>query len=189
MISAAYAAANAAAEEAHSGLPQFDSSTFSSQIFWTIVSFVALLVLLKKFVVPAISDVLEARATRIEEELKAAENERKEAAALLVEQQAEVKAEREKIAQMLESARKEADAQREQATAELEAELAKQKSLATQEIESARRQAMSEVRGVVVEVALAVSEKLITKSVDKTEANKLADEAIRQLEANKDQLH
>ncbi|ABK46161.1 ATP synthase F0 subcomplex B subunit [Magnetococcus marinus MC-1] len=189
MISAAYAATHAAAEHAQSGMPQFDSSTFSSQMFWTVISFVALLLLLKKFVVPAISDVLEARASRIEEELKAAENERKEAAALLVDQRAEVKAEREKIAQLLESARKEADALREQEKAELEAELAKLKSQATQDIEQARRQAMSEVRGVVVEVALAVTEKLITKSIDKAEANKLADEAIRHLEANKDQLH
>nr|CRH07530.1 ATP synthase subunit b [Candidatus Magnetococcus massalia] len=189
MISTAYAATAAAASEAHKGLPQFDSSTFSSQVFWSVLSFLALLLLLKKFVVPAITDVLDARAAQIEEELNSAETKRQEAEKLLAEQRAEIQAEREKIAQMLESARKEAEATREQAVADLEAELDKQKSQATQEIETARRQAMAEVRDTAVEVAMAVAEKMISKAVDKTEANKLADAAIQGMEAKKDQLH
>jgi F-type H+-transporting ATPase subunit b len=76
LIGNAYAAATEAAGEhaaGGGGLPQFDANYFSSQIFWTIVSFVTLMVLLWKYVIPAITNVLDARNQQIKNDLDGAE--------------------------------------------------------------------------------------------------------------------
>ncbi|WP_085441337.1 F0F1 ATP synthase subunit B [Magnetofaba australis] len=190
LISAAHAAGQAAdAHASGGGLPQFDSSSFSSQMFWVIVSFVALLFLLRKYVVPAVNDVLDARAKRISDEIEAAENSRKEAERLLEEHRTQLAEARANINQMMEQAQKDATANREKAMAELDADLSKKKDAAMAEIDTARKKAMSEIRGVAVDVAMEVAEKLIAKSVDKKQAESLANEAIEKIGEAKDQVH
>ena len=62
----------AAEEEAAAGLPQLDFTTWPTQIFWLVVSFAVAYLLMWRVVVPSIGGVLEARHTRIEEDLKRA---------------------------------------------------------------------------------------------------------------------
>ncbi len=65
-------------------MPQFDSSTFASQVFWLTVTFVALYFVLARSVLPKIARVLEARQGRIDDDLERAthlEQEAKEALA------------------------------------------------------------------------------------------------------------
>ncbi|OSM06204.1 putative ATP synthase F0 subunit beta [Magnetofaba australis IT-1] len=158
-------------------------------MFWVIVSFVALLFLLRKYVVPAVNDVLDARAKRISDEIEAAENSRKEAERLLEEHRTQLAEARANINQMMEQAQKDATANREKAMAELDADLSKKKDAAMAEIDTARKKAMSEIRGVAVDVAMEVAEKLIAKSVDKKQAESLANEAIEKIGEAKDQVH
>lgn len=54
-------------------MPQFDTSFFASQIFWTILSFSLLFVVLKQWILPRIEKVLDARTQVIAKELKEAE--------------------------------------------------------------------------------------------------------------------
>ena len=53
-------------------MPQFDVSTFSSQLFWLIVVFVVLMILLTKVALPRIESVIEARESKIASDLKRA---------------------------------------------------------------------------------------------------------------------
>jgi F-type H+-transporting ATPase subunit b len=64
-----------AAEAAHGGahsFPPFDASLFPHQLFWFVVSFVALYFLMANLVLPKIDAVLTARAGRIKGDLDAA---------------------------------------------------------------------------------------------------------------------
>lgn len=66
-------------------MPQLDTTTFSSQLFWLGISFVVLYCILAYFLVPKISGVLENRETIREKNINTASSYREEAEGLLVE--------------------------------------------------------------------------------------------------------
>jgi F-type H+-transporting ATPase subunit b len=68
-------AAGHVTEAASSGFPPFDSSLFSSQIFWFWVAFGALYIVLASVVIPRIAKTLAHRRETIEGDLKAAASE------------------------------------------------------------------------------------------------------------------
>ncbi len=179
MISSAYASTDAAA--ASSGLPQFDSSVFGSQIFWTIVSFALLMYLLNRFVIPAITDILDSRASKIREDLESAEKSRKEGEEFLNSYKNQLASAREMANATMEEARQGAASYREEALAELNEELDKKRNSALEEIERAKVKAMLEVRAVAVEVAMLATEKLVTKSVSQADAETMVQEAMKQI--------
>ncbi|MBF0181148.1 MAG: F0F1 ATP synthase subunit B [Magnetococcales bacterium] len=190
MITEAYASAGAAGKEAAaSGLPQFESSVFASQIFWTFVSFFILLMLLRKYVLPAIETILDARASRIADEIQKAEAGRKEAERLQANFQGQLVAARQTAAKMMEEARLDAARMKEQAHEELQQELTKKKNAALVEIEQAKHKAMEEVRTVAVELSMQVAEKLIVKSMSDEDASRMVQEALTNLGESQAQLH
>lgn len=187
MISSAYASTEAHAQS--SGLPQFESSVFSSQIFWTIVSFFILMYLLKRYVIPAINDILDSRGKKISDDLQNAEKTRKESERVLASYQEQMDRSRQMAKNTLEEARMEAATFRENALAELNQQLDKKKESAMEEIERARNKAMADVRQAAVEVAMLATEKLIAKAVSKKEADAMVESAMAQLQENRAGLH
>ena len=75
----------ASADGAGPKLPQLDVQTYASQIFWLIISFIVLYFLVAKVAMPRISEVLEERQERIEDDLDKAETLKKEAYVVRVE--------------------------------------------------------------------------------------------------------
>ncbi len=69
----ALAATDAAGHEAQTGLPQLNSATYASQIFWLVVAFVLLYLLMSKMALPKVSEVLEMRESEINTNLNRAE--------------------------------------------------------------------------------------------------------------------
>jgi len=179
MIASAHASAGGAA--ASSGLPQFEPSVFGSQIFWTVVSFFLLMVLLRKYVLPAIINILDSRASRIADDLQKAEVARKEGERLLTNYQGQLVAARQMAAQTIDEARQEANRHREQALEDLNKELLKKKNAALLEIEQAKQKAMAEVRDAAVELTMMAVEKLIVKAVSHEDANRMVHESVKQL--------
>ena len=53
-------------------MPQFDFSTFSSQVFWVFVSFLGLFIFMHWVIVPNIQQIFENRARAIQDNLEAA---------------------------------------------------------------------------------------------------------------------
>lgn len=186
MLGIAYAAA---AEHASSGLPQFQTSTFSSQAFWALVSFGVLLYLLYKHVLPGIYDVLDSRSRQIESDLKSAEEARKEAEKDKAEFKRQLANARDIAAKTIEEARQDAVRAQEKSRVELDEELAKKKTAALEEIELAKRRAMAELRDSAVEVAMLAVEKLIAKSITAGDASLMVDEAIQQISGSARQQH
>ena len=60
-------------------MPQLDITTFSSQIFWLLVTFISMFLVMWRISVPKISDSLEARQKRIDDNLARAEELKAEA--------------------------------------------------------------------------------------------------------------
>lgn len=66
-------AAHGAAEAAGPGMPQLDFSTWGNQIFWLIVTLVAIYLILSRIALPRIASVLAERQGRITNDIAAAE--------------------------------------------------------------------------------------------------------------------
>ena len=62
------------------GLPQLDIATYPPQLIWLVITFAALLTLMSRVSLPRISQVLEERQHKIEDNLKKAESYREDAA-------------------------------------------------------------------------------------------------------------
>ena len=69
-------------------MPQLDITTYSSQIFWLIVTFGVLYYLVVRKALPHISEVLESRQAKIDDDLKIAAARKEEAGQVLAEYEA-----------------------------------------------------------------------------------------------------
>jgi F-type H+-transporting ATPase subunit b len=70
LISSAIAATAKAPGEAAKGVfPPFDTSTFSSQLFWLLITFGVMMWLMSKLALPRVGEILEQRKARIEGDL------------------------------------------------------------------------------------------------------------------------
>lgn len=68
-----------AGEEGADGMPQLDPSTFDNQIFWLVVSLVAIFAIVRRVAMPRIGAILATRAGTISNDLAAAESLRDQA--------------------------------------------------------------------------------------------------------------
>jgi F-type H+-transporting ATPase subunit b len=151
-------------------------------MFWTVVVFVVLLLVLKKFAYPALLGAVEARERALQEQLDAAERNRAESEALLTEHK-----------KLLAEARTQAHALLVEArtTAEKERALAMEKTLQEQQqlLERARRdivaerdRAVAELRREAVELSLAAASKLIGERLTSETDRKLVEEYLSRLD-------
>ena len=143
-------------------MPQLEQiATFPSQIFWLVVTFIALFLIMWRLAVPKISDALEARQQRIDDNLERAADIKKEA-------EAAIEAYEKSLADARAAAQSvilEANAKLAEEAAKREAELSDklQAKMAESEanISAAVDAAMENIRDVAQEVAAAATERLV----------------------------
>ena len=169
-----------AAAPAHAaGLPQLDTTTFSSQAVWLVITFVALYVLMGRVALPRIGEVLEERQNRIEDNLAKAEDLKTQAqAAAQAYEEALAKARGEAfdaIRTVKEAAA--ADAARRQG--DLGADLAVKIKDAETGIAEAKAEALSGIREVAQDVAATVVEKLAGESVGESKIASAVGNALK----------
>ena len=151
-------------------------------MFWTIVVFVLLLLILKRFAYPALLGAVEARERALQQQLDEAERNRAESAALLAEHKKLLAEARTQAHGLLVEAR---------TTAEKERALAMEKTLQEQQqlLERARREigderdrAIAELRREAVELSLAAASKLIGERLTSETDRKLVQEYLATLD-------
>ncbi|MEP0153864.1 F0F1 ATP synthase subunit B [Pseudophaeobacter sp.] len=129
---------------------------------------------------------LDARAEGIQKELNEARALREEAQTILASyerKQQEVQAQADRI---VAAAREDAAAAAEEAKADLETSIARRLVAAEEQIASAEASAVKEVRDQAISIAVAAADQVIAKQMTATEANKLIDAAITDVN---DKLH
>ncbi|MDE0993238.1 MAG: F0F1 ATP synthase subunit B' [Rhodospirillales bacterium] len=147
-------------------MPQLDISTFSTQIVWLVITFAALFIIMWRVAVPRISDALEQRQKRMDDNLNKAAEFKKEA-------EAAIEAYEKSLAEAREAAHSaiaDANAKLLEETAAKDAELGtKLKAMLSESeasIAKATEDAMDNVRVVAEEVASAAAERLLGDAVD-----------------------
>jgi F-type H+-transporting ATPase subunit b len=151
-------------------------------MIWTIVCFLVVLFVLKRYAFGPIQQMIDARRERIEQAINEADQAREEARHLLEEHRkliAQAKSESEEI---LAEARKVGDAQRERVRAETEEDRQRRLEETRRQIEQATAQALGQIRDEVGKLSLLAAEKITRKSLDKADQQRLIDEALAEID-------
>jgi F-type H+-transporting ATPase subunit b len=148
-------------EVPHSGgFPPFQKDTFASQLVWLAITFVALYLLISRIAVPRIGGILEAREKRIAGDIADAQGLKAESEAALAAYEKSLADARNRAQAIGGEIRDKLHAEAEGNRKALEAKLNLQLAEAEKQIAATKSGAMANVRGIAVDAASAIVERL-----------------------------
>ena len=142
-------------------MPQLDISTYSSQIFWLVVTFVVLYFLLWKVALPKVAEVLSQRQSRIDQDLTSASNLKQEAEKILADYEARLAEAKSEAQSVMKQAGDEIAAEAAKKNDALTAKLDKKMQEAEARISKAKDDALSNVTEMAGDAVSAAGSKLI----------------------------
>jgi F-type H+-transporting ATPase subunit b len=152
---------------------------------WTLVTFLIVLYVLRRFAFRRIQRLIEQRRDRIREALDEADKAREEARQLrelTAKEREEARAERDRV---LEEARRQGQEQLRRAREEANADLERRLEENRRALEAENRKLQEQIRRDVVELTLLASEKVTRKSLDEDDQRRLIDETIAELDVKR----
>jgi F-type H+-transporting ATPase subunit b len=149
--------------------------------FWVAVAFLCFVVLAARPVSRALSGALDARSSRIRNELNEAQALREEAQKTVAEFKRKQRDALKEAEQILDHAKIEAKRLAERAERDLEAALERREQAALDKIAQAEAQALQEVRDQAIDVALMATAKLLADNLGPERSGAMIDRAIRDL--------
>jgi F-type H+-transporting ATPase subunit b len=147
-------------------------------MIWTLVTFVIVLLLLRRFAFGPIQQMIDDRRAAITSDLDAAESARTEAQSALAEYREQLAEARKEASKIVEDARRVGDERRAAAVADLEAEKARLMKQTQEEIRAETRQALDAIKQQVADLAVAATEKVVRARLDEEEQRRLIDQAL-----------
>jgi F-type H+-transporting ATPase subunit b len=153
----------------------------TNELIWGAISFTVLLVLLSKFAWPGIKKGMDDRTERIRSDLAGAETAKEEAERVLVEYRAQLADAKAESSRIIEEARQQADALRREQEARVQTEIAGMRERGAADIESAKAQALADLRGEVAELAIGAAEVIVQRSLDRETQVQLVEQYIQSL--------
>jgi F-type H+-transporting ATPase subunit b len=151
-------------------------------MFWTMIVFVALLLILRKFAWPALLGAVEARERALEEQLAEAERNRAEAARLLAQHEKLVAEGRAAAHGLLAEARTAAEKERALAMEKTRQEQEELLERARRDIAAERDRAVAELRREAVDLSLAAASKLISERLDSDKDRRIVQDYLASLD-------
>jgi F-type H+-transporting ATPase subunit b len=151
-------------------------------MIWTIVCFLVVLVVLKRYAFGPIQQMIDTRRERIQEAINEADNARDEARRLLEEHRKLIGQAKSESEEILAEARKVADAQRDRVRQETEEDRARRLEETRRQIDQATVQALGQIREEVGKLSLLAAEKITRKSLDAKDHQRLIDEALAEID-------
>jgi F-type H+-transporting ATPase subunit b len=147
-------------------------------MIWTLVTFVVVLIVLKKYAFTPIQQMIDQRRVAITADLDAAEKARGEAQAALAEYREQLAEARKEAARIVEDARRIGEERRVADVAALEAETVRLKEQAKAEIAAETRQALADLKQHVAELTMVATEKVVRARLDAGEQKRLIEDAL-----------
>ena len=161
-------------------MPQFDPSTFPSQVFWLIITFGAMYYIMANRVLPRIAEVLEERSQRLTGDLEKAEALRREAQLVIAAYEEALTNARSEAAAVVAQATQEiaeASSKRQEAFA---AELASRTEEAESRIDQAKQAAKAQVRDIAIEATIELTARLTGTAPKKAPVQKAVEAALKE---------
>ena len=151
-------------------------------IFWTVVTFVILLLLLKKFVWGPIIDAVDRREKSLKEMFDGAENARDEAQELLKRYEDQLAQARNDVNQMIEEGKGKAGKAGDEIIGKASSEADQIIERAKAEISRERQKAVEELKAQVVKISLAAAERLIERDLAEQDHRGLIEQTISDID-------
>lgn len=153
-------------------------------IFWTVITFVLLLILLRKIAWKPILTALDQREAAIKESLDQAEKAKVEAQRILYENQASLSKAAEESKKIVEQGRMYAEKLKDQMLKESKEQAQKIIDEASAEIQRKKDEAFGELKTQVADLVIQATEKVLGETVDKNLHKKIADKYINEITKN-----
>ena len=166
LLALAAAVPGVAGAQEHAAEPPSLMSPNLGLMVWTLVIFLLLFLVLKKYAFPPILSAVEARERALEEAIAGAKRDRDEAARLLAEQRAALELSRGEAQKLLAEGRAAAEKMRADLLGQARAEAEEAKNRALRDIEAERERAIADLRREAVDLALAGASKVIERNLD-----------------------
>ena len=151
-------------------------------MIWTIVCFLVVLFVLKKFAFGPVQQMIDTRRERIQQAIAEADNARDEARKLLEEHRKLIGQAKSESEEILSEARRLADAQRDRVKQETEEDRQRRLEETHRQIDQATAQALGQIRDEVGKLSLLAAEKITRKSLDEKDQQRLIDEALAEID-------
>src|SRR5579885_1035881 len=151
-------------------------------MIWTIVCFLVVLFVLKRYAFGPIQQMIDTRRERIEKAIEEADNAREEARRLLDEHRKLIGQAKSESEEILAEARRVAEAQRERVREETEEDRQRRLEETRRQIDQATAQALVQIRDEVGRLSLLAAEKITRKSLTDSDQKRLIDEALAEID-------
>lgn len=153
-------------------------------MFWTLVIFLLLFWILRKWAFPAILGAVEAREQALADAIEGAKREREEASRLLAEQQAALEAARGDAQRLIADARTVAEKSRAELLEKTRLEQHEMLERARREIEAERDKAITALRREAVDLAIAGATRVVEQNLDTDKNRKLVESFLSSLSSD-----
>jgi len=173
LISQAHAAAT---EGAHAMAWYEDTS------FLVAAAFIAFFLIFGKKLVGGINAMLDERAQKIQDQLEEATRLREEAQELLASYEKKQHEALKEAKNIVAAAKDEAERLAVEAAEQLEASLKRSEQMATDRIAQAEAQALADVKGMAVDIAMEATKRILSSEVNAAKADAMVDDAIKNLD-------
>ena len=151
-------------------------------IFWTNVTFVALLLIMWKIAWKPILQALNERETNISESLNAADLAKQDVEKALASQQDLIAESKKEAQQIIDKSRKSAELVKDEILQKANSDAENMLANAKKEIQVSRDEAIKEIQNLAVDLSMAATQKLIGKALDKSEHNALIQNSVKKME-------
>lgn len=153
----------------------------TGSIFWTIVTFILLLFVLKKYAWKPILKTLEDRENKIKVALYQAEQDQKDAQKYLEEQKELLDKSRKESIEMINESKKHAENVRKDIIEKARGEAEKMLEQAKQEIEHSKEAAINDVKKYAVDLSLAAAQKVLRETLTEEKHLQLIEKSVKEL--------
>jgi len=153
-------------------------------LFWTALTFIILVLLLKKMAWQPLLNALDEREQRMQEHLQKAEEARREAERKLADYQAMLDNARQEAQEVISKGRKSAETTRDEIVSKAQADAEQIVDRAKREIHLEREKAVGEIKKTAGELSLAIATKIIKKSLNHKDHQDLIHDAVRDFAAD-----
>lgn len=157
------------------------SATSAGDTLVVLVSFLILMLLLKKFAWKPVTEMMEKRSETIANDLENAKKASEEASRLATEQETKLAGMQKESAEIMEQAQTNAAKLEKELIEEARASIVHMKKQAKMDIEFERQQALDDAKNEISELSLQIAEKLIGKEINQETHVQLVDEFIERL--------
>jgi F-type H+-transporting ATPase subunit b len=174
------ATAHTEAEGGHKApFPPFQKDTFASQLVSLLIAFVALYLIVSRIALPRVGSLLDERQKKIEGDLAGAQTLRDESDTALKAYESELAAARSRAQAIGTETREKLNAASEAERKTLEERLSVKLAEAEKTIAATREAAMSNVRSIASDAAIAIVQRLTGLAPDRRSVNKAVDASLK----------